>query len=191
MARSRRRKTYWLGFSGDLTIDDTSGGEGSLTIFSDATLMERDPAPTLVRLVGKIIVSAPRQGGATPTSTAVTPAVEYGLGLMCQEAVSTQYTDPLDELGDERWIWTDFGGIHAPAQGQVVFDGSAPSTEFWYTPHFVAPYPREHPINARAMRKIEDPCNLVLHVHSITPFGNDDFADLQISVHVRALFKAS
>jgi len=190
MARSRRRKTFWMGYSGSLEFEG-GDGEGGLMVISDSTLADIDPTPTLVRIVGNVLVSAARSGAGLASSFQQTQATAYGMGLMCQEGISTVYTSPLDELGDERWLWTDMDGIHATSQSQALYDGSSPSGEQWHQLIHIGGYPRKHVINARARRKFEDPCNLVMHFHAVTPFGNDTFGDVQFQVALRMLFLAS
>jgi len=187
MARkSARRKSFWLGHAESLTLDG-EGATGLVTLATDALLADIDPTPTLIRIRGRILVTCAREAPIA-LNAASTAAAEWGVGLMCQEAVA-DLTSPLDDLGDERWLWTQTDGCHAVATALQAWNGSAFAYE--YTQTHMAPYPRIHEVDSRAKRKFEDPCNLCFHAHTIVPFGNDPFEDVQFSIRLRTLWLAS
>ena len=198
MARRYRRKTFWRQAQGEtITVEAASFGTPQVEqldgINSDASLSlyTRDAVPTLVAIVGTIIVTAARDTLGTP-STPNTEAGVYGIGIQCVPNMGIDIAvDPLSELEDEMWLWTTAGRIDATSQAQVIWNTQTNAEVVRYATNHVAPYPHNIPVRSKAKRKFEDPCSLYIHFNWTTPGGLTPFEEATCRWYLRTLWKAS
>ena len=189
MARTRR-KTFWLGFASNVEGDPSTNEDGVAT--SEWTWSQDplaiDAAPTLVRIVGNLIILAERED---VTDQELTSQASWSFGIMCQQANTLESVEPGTPAGlsDERWLYTRHGTVTALSVARPI-----PTALFliqWgFSTEHSAPYPQCYDVSVRAMRRMEDPCIFTSSLQWFTE-GFSPFAGLRARFIGRALFKAS
>lgn len=198
MARRYRRKTFWRQAQGaQATIEAANFGTPTVQaldgVNSDASLSlyTRDAVPTLVGILGTLIVTGTRSdSGNSPTPN--TQAAIYGVGINCYDYMGISVaSDPLTELEDEMWLWTTAGRLEAATQAQAYWNSQANAETTAYRAVFTAPYPNILSVRSRARRKFEDPCSLWIHFNVEEVDGLETFDDVSLRWYLRTLWMAA
>ena len=183
-----RRNTFWIGQAFDYVAIGTGGGTLiSINIANSATLHEISQSPTIIRIVGRLWFTYERKG--TQFQESSQSLCWAGIACMHEDVVTQS---PKDSIGDEMWMWTGFMGswstfVEYPDRNfdsNTIIGGTVGSRGSIHNNSGVAMVD----IDARAMRKAPEPCELTLSLDVEEKLA-DTGADHKLSGYIRALCK--
>lgn len=189
MARKGRR-TFWRDayFSTEVSTPATVVSEQMDGPNSDASisLYTRDAVPTLLRIVGTLIVTSTR--AETESSDPDTEAAVWGAGFCCMES-DADFVSPLKQLEHEQWLQTFAGRVEHEAQAQAY--GVLLAVGIHYAINHAAPYPQIREVRSKAKRVFEDPCRLMFFGEYDNVAGLEPVASVKFTFVGRTLWLAS
>jgi len=179
VARQSRRPTFWEGAT--ISSDTVAVGLNSYEIVPAADLVdEQDREPTLVRIVGRLII------GGAPSDDESIHVANVWWGITLGGIGDPGLPDPRD-LADDRWIltgflrWVWFRAFYPVATIPLVSQISG--TRAYQGPWEMAD------IESHAMRKARTGDSLILRVNYVDA-GEDTPERVDLNGSVRALWKA-